>query len=142
MSNTKVITTIPAPIEKIWALVGNFGDLPYLSDLIKQTTLEGEGAGSVRTLELAAGGLIKERLDVYSAAEHHYTYTIINDDTCPLPFQNYSASVALRALDANSTELSWGGTFEPKPGASEADAIGAANSVYTGAIAGILASLT
>lgn len=141
MANVKVVERIDAPIAKVWSVVSDFGDLTYVGDAIKACTVEGEGLGCVRSIEMAAGGVVEERLDAYNADSCRFAYTIVNDDTCPLPFQGYSSRFSLRPLGPNATELEWSGDFQPKGDASEEDAVGVVNAIYAGGLSGIKSAL-
>ncbi len=141
MASVKVIERIDAPVQKVWKVVEDFGDLSFVGDAVKSCTVDGTGVGCVRRLEMAdGGGVVLERLDAYDAAGYRFAYTIVNDDESPLPFQGYSSRFSLRPLGPDATELEWAGAFEPK-GVSDEEASGVVNAIYSGGVEGIKGAL-
>jgi hypothetical protein len=141
MADYKVVERIDAPIAKVWSVVSDFGDVSYVGDAVKECTIDGEGLGCVRTIEMAAGGLVEERLDAYNDDGCRFAYSIVNDASCPLPFEGYSSRFSLRPLGPSATELEWHGDFQPKGDASEEDATNVVSAIYAGGISGIKAAL-
>lgn len=140
MATVRIVERIEAPAAKVWNVVSDFGDLGFLgSEVVKKVTVEGEGLGCIRSIELAAGGVIDERLESYDADSFRFSYRIVND--APVPFENYRSMFSLRPLGAAATELEWSGNFEPKGTASEEEAIEAVQGIYQGGTAGIKAAL-
>ena len=131
MTHAVVNETINAPIDAVWANLGNFAGIEP-GPGIDSVAYEGEGVGMVRHIGLP-NGLVVERLEVHDQASHTFAYAIINDD-CPLPFSDYSARVVMTDNGAGGTDIEWTGTFEPK-GVDDDQAIKIATGIYTGAIA-------
>jgi hypothetical protein len=109
---------IDVSAEVAWPVISDFA---ALEGLAKQATMvvEGSGVGAIRTLTDAGGGKIQERLDSLDPQQRTFSYSVINESTAPIPFTNYRAMVALRALDAHSCSIHWSGECEPR-GISEA----------------------
>jgi len=141
MADYKVVERIEAPISKVWSIVSEFGNIAYVGDAVKSCSLTGEGLGSVRTIEMAGGGIVEERLDAYNGEGCRFAYSIVNDDVCPLPFEEYSARFSLRPLGPGATELEWQGNFRPKGDASEKDAVAVVSAIYAGGVSGIKSAL-
>lgn len=128
MASASINETIDAPIERVWAVMSDFGGV--VGDLIERCDLEGQGVGCVRTLTLrGSGAIIKERLDACDAAAKTYTYAIVNDGECPLPVQKYSATVELSDAGGGQTRVNWAGKFEPK-GKPEAEVVTMVEGIY------------
>jgi hypothetical protein len=132
MTTVTVSEDIQASAAKVWAALSDFGGIKVGGPVTSFET-EGEGVGMVRTIGLG-GGRVVERLDRHDADERVFAYSIINDD-CPLPVQDYSATVRITATGADSCNVNWTGVFEPK-GAPEADAAKVVEGIYRGGIAG------
>lgn len=131
MAQAKVVETINAAADRVWGQLGDFAGVKP-GPGIDRVDYEGDGVGMTRAIHLANGGAVVERLQHHDAAAHTFTYAIINDDS-PLPFTNYSATVALTDNGDGSTTVDWTGTFEPR-GIEEAKGIKIASGIYTNAI--------
>jgi len=90
-SRQKVVEKIEidAPPAKVWAIVGNFGDLSWLPGVAKT---EGTGGNTLdqakRKLTLANGGVIEETLTKYDEAGQSLSYKIDSVDVKILPVNN------------------------------------------------------
>ena len=61
----KIIETVEinAPIEKVWAVIGNFQDMGWHPAFAKTEGTGGNAVGATRVLTTKDGGIIKETLD-------------------------------------------------------------------------------
>ncbi len=132
MSEAKVVKTIKASADAVWEQLSDFGGIKP-GGAIETVSVEGEGIGMVRTMNLSTGRVV-ERLDKHDSSNRTFTYVIINEDS-PLPFSDYSATVVITDNGDGSSTVSWTGTFEPR-GVDEAQAINVATAIYAGAIKG------
>lgn len=132
MSEAKVIKTISAPADAVWAQLGNFAGIKAGGG-IESVTYDGEGVGMTRSIVMG-GGTVVERLEAHDDNTRTFTYAIINED-CPLPFSDYSATVIISDNSDGTSTVDWTGTFEPK-GMTEDKAIHMATGIYAGAIKG------
>lgn len=113
------------PVDDLWALIGDFGDTGKWSGRPPEGCVqEGEGIGALRTLTLADGRVIVDRLEAQTA--NSYSYSIV---TSPLPYKSYRATMAVASIDARSTRFTWTGEFEPL-GMSDEEAIVFTRGVY------------
>ncbi len=124
--------TVAAAADAVFAVIGDFAGLER-NEMIKDFTVTGSGVGAVRSIVLANGGVIEERLEQYDAQARSFTYAIINEQTA-LPVAQYSATVVVTPLDAHSSRIHWAGTFEPV-GISDAQAETVLGGIYKGGIA-------
>lgn len=127
--------TFTASPEKLWSLVSDFGGLAGIMPGIESCEMEGEGIGAVRRIPMA-GGVVVESLDAFDAEARTLTYSI---SEAPLPFADYSASMAVEA-EGEGSKLTWTGTFHPA-GVPAEKAETVAARVYEGGIAGYKAAL-
>jgi len=137
MSEAKVVKTINAPADAVWAQLSNFAGIKPGGG-VESVSYEGEGVGMVRTIGMG-GGSVVERLEVHDDAARTFTYAIINED-CPLPFSDYSATVMVSDNGDGTSTVDWTGTFEPR-GVPEEQAINIATGIYAGAIKGARVAL-
>ncbi len=131
MAEAKVVKDIQAPAGQVWAQLADFGGIKA-GGPIESVSVEGEGVGMIRTIVMGGANVV-ERLEEHDAERLTFTYAIINED-CPLPFDNYSATVNLTDNGDGSTTVDWTGTFDAR--GDEAQAINTATGIYAGAIKG------
>ena len=124
--------TVAAAADKVFAVIGDFAGLER-NEMIKDFTVTGSGVGAVRSIVLANGGVIEERLEKHDAQARTYTYAIINEQTA-LPVAKYVSTVVVTPIDAASSTVNWSSTFEPV-GIAEAQAETIIAGVYKGGIA-------
>ena len=124
--------TVAAAADKVFEVIGNFAGLEK-NEMIVDFTVNGSGVGAVRSIKLANGGGIEERLEKYDATTRCFTYAIINEQTA-LPVAKYAATVTVTPLDAQTSSINWTGIFEPV-GISEAQADTIIGGIYKGGIA-------
>ena len=132
MTEAKVVKSIAADADAVFALLGDFSGIK-VGGPIEAVTYEGEGIGMVRTLTMN-GGSVVERLETHDPTAREFSYAILNDDS-PLPFTNYSASVKVADNGDGTSTVDWTGTFEPR-GVPEDAAINVATGIYAGGIKG------
>lgn len=100
---------INAPIEKVWAAIGNFQDGSWIP-VVEKT--EGKGANepkATRVLTLKGGATVEEELSKYEDKKS-FSYRITKVDVKTLPVNDYSSTV--EAEDAGGkTKVTWKGAF-------------------------------
>lgn len=123
--------TFAASPAALWALVSDFGGIDKIMDGIESCETEGEGVGMKRSLPIG-GGVVVESLDSLDHDAMTLSYSIIE---APLPFKNYSATMAVAAEGEGGSALTWTGTFEAA-GVPVEKAEQIAAGIYSGGIAG------
>ena len=114
MPNTIYVSdVIHAPIEKVWAIMRDFNDMPSYHPAIQKSELEGHGpsdrVGCVRRLTLAEG-FVREVLLCLDDRNYVFTYAITEGT---LPVRGYVAGVRLhRITEGNRTFAEWWADFE------------------------------
>ena len=130
MAEAKVVDSIKADIESVWAELGNFSGVKA-GPGIESVNYEGEGVGMTRSINMSNGSVV-ERLDVHDGENKIFTYSIINEDSV-LPFANYSATIRLSDNGDGTTGVDWTGQFEAR-GVEEEKAVKLASGIYSNAI--------
>ena len=130
MLEAKVVDTIRADVEAVWAELGNFSGIKAGSG-IDSVDYEGEGEGMTRSINMSNGSVV-ERLDVHDSVKKTFTYSIINEDS-PLPFAGYSATVSLTDNSDGTTGVDWTGSFSAR-GVDDDKAVSLAKGIYGNAI--------
>jgi hypothetical protein len=96
--------------ETLWALIGDFGDTSKWSGRPPETCKrDGTGVGDLRTLFLADGREIVDRL--IDEGPLHYSYEIVES---PLPVSSYRATMAVQPTGDQSCLFTWSGDIEPR----------------------------
>lgn len=102
---------INAPANKVWAIVGNFGDMGAWHPAVAKTEITGgtnNEAGATRVLTLQDGGKINETLTARDPAGMTMKYDITES---VLPVREYSATLTVTGNGSKSTVL-WKSMFK------------------------------
>jgi len=136
MASVKVSERIEAAAKDVWELLRDFGGVQRFSPGIEACSVDGEGVGSVRTLTLAGGIRLQERLERFDDAGRTLQYSIVGG---PLPFEGYLSTLSV-VEEENGCRIEWGSRFEPR-GVSEEQARTLVEGIYRGGIAGVRQTL-
>jgi hypothetical protein len=143
-SRQKVVESIEinAPADKVWAVVGNFGDMSWHPAMAK-TEATGNEAGATRVLTTGTGGKISEKLTKYNAEGKSLSYEITDVDVKVVPVTNYSATITVTGSGDKST-VEWKGAFyrgyvnnDPPPELSDEAAVKAITGVFQSGLAAL-----
>jgi hypothetical protein len=105
-----VTTELNSSADAVWALVGDFGNLPAWSPAVRGCTVDGTGVGSHRTI-LTANGEVRERLEAWEPERWHLAYAPVSGSA--LPVRGLKASISLLPAGAQRTRLNWRLEGEP-----------------------------
>ena len=119
------------PAQKLWELVSDFGGIAKYMDGVDGCVVEGEGVGSLRKIPIGEGHVV-ESLDVLDQETFTLVYSIVSG---PMPFKDYSASMAITREGEDACLLTWTGTFEAN-GIPIEKAERIAGGIYRGGIEG------
>jgi hypothetical protein len=116
-----VSSVIPAPADKVWAVVRDFNDMPSWHPLIVRSTIEGgrpsDCVGCIRSLTLKDGIRVREQLLSLSDFDYSFSYAIIESG---LNVSNYVAGLKLTPVtDGNHTFGEWTAEFETPAGSEQ-----------------------
>lgn len=131
---------INAPVDKVWAVIGNFQDMSWHPAVAKVEGSGGNDASATRTLTLTSGGTIDEKLIQNDSAKKLLKYEITKVDPKVLPVNNYSSTLSVKGEGDKST-VEWKGAFyrgfmnnDPPPELSDEAAVKAVEGVYRGGL--------
>jgi len=133
MAEVVVQRRIAAPAQRVWQILSEFGGLAAWNPGIESCSVEGEGIGAVRTIGMAGGFSLQERLEAHDPEAHHYAYSIVGEP--PLPFGDYLSNVRVEPEGEGACRVDWRGRFEPK--GDEATAAKIITSIYSGGLAAL-----
>lgn len=106
MSKVSMSTKLDVSADQAWQMIGGFNALPDWHPAVEKSELTEEG--QVRTLSLAGGGSIVEKLEKVDDNARTYTYSIIDS---PLPLSNYTSTITVRDTD-DGTVVDWSSEFD------------------------------
>jgi hypothetical protein len=109
--HVSVTGTLNAPAAAVWARVGDFGSLHTYQPGLVNCSIDGEGIGAVRTLHLADGRQLRERLEQLDNVARTMIFTFADTDT---PYQEYHCTVHVQDLGDGSSEITWSSICEPR----------------------------
>ena len=133
---------VEAPIDTLWSIVSNFGDIHHWHPDVVASELEsgtGTDPGSVRKLRLRNGMTIREKLLAISPMDHYYKYSVVDS---PLPIQDHESLVRFTPVDDNQTQVTWTAGFSVTQGDSTALANGVKAGVLDLGIEGLRTAAT
>ena len=121
-----IVTQIfPIPADVLWGMIGDFGDTGKWSGRPPEACIcDGDGIGALRTLTLADGRVIVDRLE--AQGEYYYSYSIV---TSPLPVRSYRAMMTVAPLTDYSSVFTWSGNIEPE-GLTDEQAVAFFEDIY------------
>lgn len=116
MTKIFVSAVIDAPVEKVWAQVRDFNNMPDWHPKFSRSHIEGgspsDRIGCIRNFDIAGGGgTIRERLLELSDIEYSFRYCIL---TSPLAVRGYVAQLTLYPVTVGDKTVGiWTAEFEP-----------------------------
>lgn len=133
-SRNREVTTIviEAPADRVWAVVGNYGDLGWTGRITKT---EASG-GSVpelarRRFTFASGAVFTDTLTAYDPVERSLSFRTDEEDWRELPVEGYVSKLSVREENGKSI-VEWRGAFsrgylknDPPPELSDDAAVAA-----------------
>jgi len=97
------------PIERVWPVIARFGGADLWVDGVTSCSLEGQGAGALRTL-VRNGATVRERLERIDANTHEIGYLVLEPHA--LPATGVRGTMTLRAVGPAASEVVWRSTAE------------------------------
>lgn len=105
----KIVETveIAAPVERVWALAGDFGGVAQWHSALKSSaSSNGNQPGARRTLVFANGETLHEDLDAYDAEKHEYQYRMSEPNVKAVPASSYSVIFRVTPTE-KGTQVEW-----------------------------------
>jgi len=126
MPKVQMATEVAMNADSLWQAIGSFAAIGDWHPLIEKAEADGETKGSTRTLQLAGGGKVVERLEEVSKEERVYRYSIVE---APLPVSDYIAEIHVKDNGDGTSTVTWSSDFKAK-GVPENEAIQTLQNVY------------
>ena len=110
-------TILPAPVERVWALLADFDGVDRWHPLVRAAEIEdglsGRHVGGVRALTMQDGAVIRERLLALSDEDRFFSYSILES---PLPVEDYRSTLRLWPVSTDDlTFARWSVVFRCDP---------------------------
>lgn len=108
---------IAASADRVWAIVGDFGDMTYLDAVVSKTEIvrgKNNEIGAQRAISLKDGGLILETLTAWRTKPHALSYRM---DDGPLPVSHYTSTIEVTP-SGGASRVTWSGSFRHKAAAT------------------------
>ncbi|MGE5475109.1 MAG: SRPBCC family protein [Bacteroidales bacterium] len=129
--------TIAAPATVVWDILRDFNGLERWHPNVTASRLDGsQRIGCVRTLTLANGGTIRERLERLDETAYRCSYALLEG---PLPVSDYLGTLAVHPAK-DGCVVEWSATMAIHGDA--ADVTGALGQVYADGLAGLDAAVS
>lgn len=103
MAKATVTRELNVGVDKVWAVLGDFGNLSWVEGPDKVESI-GEGPGHIRRLFMTGLDPFDEILEAIDHAARSLTYIIPKNDV--IPFDNYRSTVSVSG-DDNSCTINW-----------------------------------
>ena len=126
MTKVSMSLDLEVPAATVWKTIGGFDAVPDWHPGVTRSRVDGLGEGAIRTLELAMGATMEERLDHVDDTARTYSYSIVRG---PLPMADTSATLTARERDGGGCTIQWDSSFEPA-GVGESEAVKIVEAVY------------
>ncbi|MGO9389237.1 SRPBCC family protein [Rhodoblastus sp.] len=138
---------IDKPVDKVWAVVGNFDALAKWHPLVasspaskgNEVNKDDEKENSTRIVTLKAPGdpSFTEVLLKYDASGHSYKYAIPKVDPKILPVNDYTSTITVLDNGKGGSTVEWKGAFyrgymlnDPPPELNDESSVAAVKGVY------------
>jgi len=113
MASVSESIRISASPDDVWTTVRDFGAIAQYVPPITSAELSGTGVGAERTLTLADGAQVVERLDSVDDDTRTLRYTIVES---PLPIADYEGTLSVTAVDDSTCKVTWSSSFAVQEG--------------------------
>jgi hypothetical protein len=107
MERVHVQEELDAPIDAVWRLIRDFGDISaYAAGRLVR--VDGAGVGMIRHADGPAGRFV-EQLETHDDGAHSFSYRLLES---PLPATNFVASVRLTPRGPARCIIEWAAEFD------------------------------
>ena len=126
MPKVTMSTPVAMNADALWQASGSFAAIGDWHPMIEKVESDGEQKGSTRTLQLAGGAKLVERLQEVSPTERLYRYSI---ESSPLPISNYVSEIRVKDNGDGSSTVEWSSDFNVNT-SNEGDVVKTIQEVY------------
>ena len=116
---------LSASADTVWEIVSNFNAFTRYIALVDDSHIDPAASGTVRTLTLSSGDVLKEKLIRYDYDKKVLQYTIVEG---PLPVKDYLSTMTVIPT-SDGCRFVWSGEFNAE-GMSDAQACEVMEGIY------------
>jgi hypothetical protein len=128
MIQVSVSGEISAPVDALWKVIADFGEVGWMKG-IDRVEVTGEGVGMLRAIYAGGGDTpVLEELESLDEEGMRVGYTIAENN--PLPVASYHATMTAVDLGEGKSRLDWASTFDAAPETDEAAAKASVEGMY------------
>jgi Polyketide cyclase / dehydrase and lipid transport len=130
MVNVSFKHEINAPAAKVWNILGDFNALPSFIPAVTNSQKEGDGVNALRTLTMAGGIKVKEKL-----GHQDHSAMMLKDSIVEvvLLVQDYLSALKVHATGDDTSEVEWFGRCTSE-GMPDEDVEKIVTGMYTGGL--------
>ncbi len=103
-----VTEELAVPAEFLWKTISDFEHIDAWSRL-KVLSIEGNGIGCTRTVEMETGARVTEKLTHCDRGNMIFGYQIMEPN--PYPMQDYQSTVSIEKTSDRSCRIVWSGCY-------------------------------
>ncbi|HLG86736.1 MAG TPA: SRPBCC family protein [Alphaproteobacteria bacterium] len=104
-ASATVTERVAAPIDRVWEVLSDFSAMQRRTAGLTRFTVEGSGAGAVRTFQIGDGPVMRERLEVFDPVGYRFAYALLP----PAFMENYLGEVQLKPDGPEACLVVWSG---------------------------------
>lgn len=114
-----VVRELDAPVDAVWTVLSNFGDVSWAIPPGARVDVIGEGVGMIRRMHMPGGVAVDEVLESRDADTRTFSYAIPGE--MPMPVTDFRAWVQLEPIAGTQTRVFWNASAKTLPGLTGAE---------------------
>ncbi len=96
---------VAAPVQSVWDLLSDFTSITRRAAGLADFSIEGSGAGAVRSFRIGDGPILRERIELFDPANYHFAYKLLP----PAFMDDHYSEIRMRADGPNACVIVWSG---------------------------------
>ena len=104
LESVTVNRIMPLPVAQVWAAIAQIDGLERWFPVIAACRVDGSGVGAIRILTLAAGGDMRDRIELIDHECRRFRYERIES---PFPVSQYLGTVDVGVADNGGSVVNW-----------------------------------
>ena len=104
-ASAMITERVAAPIDRVWEVLSDFSAMQKRTAGLTRFTVEGSGAGAVRTFQIGDGPIMRERLEIFDPDRYYFAYALLP----PAFMENYLGDVQLNPDGPDACFIVWSG---------------------------------
>jgi hypothetical protein len=101
---------VDVPAEFLWRTITDFANIDQWSNIVVRS-VEGDGIGRTRSVQLPSGALVIERVISSDPCNMVFCYEVMSPN--PYPMTDYRSTVSIERMSAECSVVRWSGSYSP-----------------------------